>query len=474
MSAINLKYYCVYLILLLHTTNSCKKFVDVNPPITQLVPENVFKNDETAISSMLGIYARMMSSNGFVSGNGIDISTLTGLSSDELRDYSTKPDQNEFYNNAINVTNSSNRSLLWGEGYQYIFFANSILEGLSSSNSLSQTVKKQLEGEARFIRAFCNFYLVNLYGNIPLILSTDYKNNSISPQVDKSQIYNQIVLDLKAAQNLLTNNYVGAANETTLDRVRPNKWVATAFLARVYLYLEDWGNSEDEATNVLNNATFRIETDLNKVFLKDSKEAIWQLMPVRPTFNTNEGSNFILVAAPTNIALTSPLVNSFDSSLDKRRKNWIGTITSGTTIYYYPYKYKIRSGGPGSNPAVALSEYSMVIRLGEMYLIRSEARAQQNKISGAKSDLDVIRSRAGLGNTTANTQAALLTAIEQERQWELFTEGGHRWLDLKRTNRANIILSAIKGSNWQATDVQYPVPLTEIQTNPNLFQNLGY
>ena len=116
----------------------------------------------------------------------------------------------------------------------------------------------------------------------------------------------------------------------------------------------------------------------------------------------------------------------------------------------------------------------MVLRLAEQYLIRAEARAQQNNISGSQSDLNLIRNRAGLVNTAANDKTALLTAIEHERQVELFTEWGHRWLDLKRTNRADAVLGPIKAPNWQPTDMLYPIPQTQIANDPNVHQNPGY
>ena len=61
-----------------------------------------------------------------------------------------------------------------------------------------------------------------------------------------------------------------------------------------------------------------------------------------------------------------------------------------------------------------------------------------------------------------------------ERRVELFTEGGHRWLDLKRTNQADNVLSQIK-SSWDVTDVLFPIPEDEIENNANLLpQNPGY
>jgi hypothetical protein len=119
----------------------------------------------------------------------------------------------------------------------------------------------------------------------------------------------------------------------------------------------------------------------------------------------------------------------------------------------------------------------MMLRLAEQYLIRAEARGQQNNISGAQADLNVIRNRAGLPNTTAATQSDLLSAILHERQVELFTELGQRLLDLKRTNNVDNVMRVVtplKGGTWNSNWQLYPVPVSDIQKNPALVQNSGY
>jgi hypothetical protein len=115
-----------------------------------------------------------------------------------------------------------------------------------------------------------------------------------------------------------------------------------------------------------------------------------------------------------------------------------------------------------------------MLRLAEQYLIRAEARAKLGKLAEARTDVDAVRSRAGLaGLNSSLNQTQLLSAIETERLHEFFGEFGHRWLDLKRTDRATAVLSPIK-SNWQATDVLYPIPQAQILINNKLTQNPGY
>jgi len=142
-----------------------------------------------------------------------------------------------------------------------------------------------------------------------------------------------------------------------------------------------------------------------------------------------------------------------------------------------PYKYRSYTSSTTSDPDNSRKENSTVLRLAEQYLIRAEARAQQNKLDLAIADVDVIRARAGLpliANTNPSiSKTALLDAIMQERRVELFTEWGHRWFDLKRTGKALAVLSAIK-PGFTSDDLLYPIPESELNKNPFLEQNPGY
>jgi starch-binding outer membrane protein, SusD/RagB family len=453
----------IIMLILFIQMSSCKKFVDIDPPKTQLIKTTVFENDATAIAAVIGIYGSMERNSTY------SVSGTLGLSSDELKDYSTSTTSNEFYNNSLGPTNSGIASI-WNNAYKYIYTANSIIEGLESSSTMTLQVKQQLSGEAKFIRAFWYFYLVNMFDDVPLITTTDYKSNSVSFKSSSSEIYQLIINDLKDAYSLLTDNYVDANNNATTERVRPNKWTASALLARIYLYKNDWVNAELHASSIISNSSrYSLVTILNSVFLKNSTEAIWQIMPTNVSRNTLEGNSFILTGTPSTVALSNYVLNGFESG-DNRRNAWVGNITVGQNIYYFPLKYKIKSIASGT----AYTEYSMVFRLAEQFLIRAEARAQQDKINDAQVDLNIVRHRAGLGDTPAGDKTSLLTAILHERQVELFTEWGHRWFDLKRTNKADAILGPIKGANWQSTDVLYPIPQMEILNDPNLTQNNGY
>lgn len=439
-------------------TISCEDFVEVDAPTTQITSSTVFQNDATALAAMAGVYSKMMEDDNYYTSGSNSITTITGLSGDELVNYNITSDKIRIYTN--NLTGSEIEPL-WTELYSTINQTNAILEGIEQGNVSIETYK-QLKGEALFVRAFCHFQLVNLFGEIPVAITTDYRINSKLERRAVLDVYEQIVEDLLAAKELLLIDFTLTEGE----RIRPTRAAATALLARAYLYIENWSEAEKQATEVIDNPLFEIETDLNKVFLANSREAIWQLHPVSPGYNTYDAITYILLAVPNDVALSENIMNSFDPA-DQRKSIWTGSVTVNGNTYFYPYKYKVRSNDE-------ISEYLTVLRLSEMYLLRAEARAHLNNLEKATADLNVTHARAGLIPLPTTTMGTLLQAIENERRTELFCEWGHRWFDLKRTKRIDSVMPTVK-SAWADKDKLYPIPPSEITNNPNLFpQNPGY
>ena len=193
-------------------------------------------------------------------------------------------------------------------------------------------------------------------------------------------------------------------------------------------------------------------------------------MPVNVRYSTTEGSQFILTGAPNFYCLDKTLIQTFDST-DQRKASWTKSIIIGSDTFYYPFKYKIKSIPAGTS----WDEYSIVIRLAELYLIRAEAELNSGNIEDAIKDINIIRTRAGTNPYNGpKDEAALRLAVERERRIELFTEWGHRWFDLIRTGRANDVLSSKSPDTWQLSDTLYPIPQADILANPNLTQNDGY
>lgn len=473
-----MKYLIIITCGLLLTLSGCKQLVEVPAPVTSINSDNIYSDDATAASVLTGIYTT-------ISSKGISVglsstSLFLSLSADELGFFNTPNNVNflPFYQNALTNNNLIGGNY-WTNIYPLIFTANAAIEGLTGNQKLTPGVDRQLLGEAKFMRAFCYFYLVNIYGDVPLVTTTDYKANSLPSRTAKDKVYDQIVTDLIDAKGLLGDGYLDASvKNSTMDRLRPTTWAASALLARVYLFRGDWTDAESAASTVINNVALYSLDVPAKAFLSNSNEAIWQLQPVVSGQNTPDALLFIIPpTGPNNtnfVYLSQSLLDSFETG-DQRMTTWVNKVTVpvGTvpTTYYYPYKYKVNLLG------APVSEYEMVLRLGEQFLIRSEARAQLGNLSGSADDLNAVRARAGLGGTSAATQPALLTAILHERQVELFTEWGHRWLDLKRTGKIDAVMSVAtpaKGGTWDTQKQLFPIPLSELQANPNLVQNSGY
>ncbi|MBW8683473.1 RagB/SusD family nutrient uptake outer membrane protein [Chitinophaga rhizophila] len=460
-------------------TQSCEKLIEVDPPIDQQIGQSIFDSDINAASVLTGLYTRISSF------NFDDMSMRLGLASDELE---TNAPPNSIlsliYTNSIS---KEGNQLFWTSLYEYIFRINSAIEGITSSKGLSSLVKQRLLGEAKFLRAFIYFHIVNLYGRAPLITTTDAKINATKNRDDIDAIYELVISDLKDAKFSLSDEYLSAnITTTTAERLRPNKSVASALLARIYLYRSMWQNAEQEATEVINKTEDYRLVALDSVFLKNSLEAIWQLQPVDLTTNTKDAMLFYL--KPSSIFsqpgpdgearpvyLNNNLYTKFSAD-DKRKDIWTDSVIVNGITYPFAFKYKVfETNQP-------LNEYIMVLRLAEQYLIRAEARLRQNKNTGLESsisDLNTIRARAGLSSVNTNTDTEIFTLIMDERQRELFTEWGHRWFDLKRTNLVDIIMppiTASKGGQWASFKALYPIPISDIKNNPSFQQdqNPGY
>ena len=457
--------------------DSCSKLVAVPDPVTTITTEATFSSDATATSALMGIYNDLVTGHSKSRGyylsyaNGL-ITINAGMSADELQKFGGA---SSFETNTLTISDFPTFDF-WNNPYYNIYQVNSIIEGLTASNGVTAVTLKELRGEAKFLRAFCYFYLVNMYGDVPLPLTSAYATNSNLPRTPVTQIYEQIIADLKDAISLLPEGYSVSGEE----RTRANKSAANALLARAYLFHQQWAEAEAAANAVIDNSHYQLLNNLDDVFQANSKEAIlqWQLQQSNDPFATQEGLAILPqnlfpspnspITDPPGYYLTTQLLNSFEPG-DQRWGAWVDSAIVSGTVYYFPKKYKIKIGEPYN-----VREYPMVLRLAEQFLIRAEARAQQNNLSGAISDLNVIRARAGLaGLSSSLTQAQVLSTVIQERRVELFCEWGNRWLDLKRWGQVDAVIAAIKPT-WQTYQKLYPIPSDELINNARLVQNPGY
>ena len=453
------------ILLLLGLLASCENQLDVGLPPNSLPGERVFDDDATALAAMDGVF-HLLQTNGFASGDRESSLHLGALSAGELIEYGESPNRKAFYEHNLQANNPLNREI-WQSAYESIYRVNAILEGLAASSELSPEVVDRLKGEASFVRAYAYFYLVNFYGEVPLVTTTDREVNAQLPRESIEKVYTQIQEDLEQSRTLLPVDYAHNGGEKT----RPIRWSATALLARVKLYNEEWEEAATLAGEVIEEGPYTLAPP-EEVFLAQSPGAIWQLLPTDPYLTTWEGYYHILTSAPdaplvpASTALDADLLSSFENN-DLRVQDWIAVFEGSDENYPYPYKYTVKQEGGGT-------EYSLRLRFGEQYLIRAEARANLGQDLLARQDLESLRTRAGLTDALpALSGEALLEEIADERYRELFTEGAHRWFDLKRTGRIDEVMNS-QIENWQAYKRYYPIPEQELFNNTQLTQNEGY
>lgn len=476
---------CLILIITVIALGSCKKFVQVDTPLNRVAQGNIFTTDKTAITVVNGIYTDFYTT-------GVDITEYMGLLSDELNLWSDG-DMNRlahYSNTLVSVELLTSGQQFWISYFNSVYKCNAAIEGLSISKSISAKVKSQLLGELFFFRAFYFFYLTNIYGDIPLPLSSDPEINRLLPRESKEKVFNVILDNLLSARELLSEDYLDGKltpySNGFVERVRITKWAATAFIARIYLYLKKWSLAEAESDKLIRNSAKYKLVSLGDVFLKNNNEAIWQIQPIAFGYNTAEGRRFNLKAAPLGFSLEKQVFLSswFLKAIepgDRRFAFWIDSLVDASGKFYFSSKYKLGELDPAVSSTDGLREYCVVLRLAEMYLIRAESRANQDKLLDAISDLDTIRARAFLPSIRIDNpilnKEALLEKISNERRVEFNLEWGHRWFDLKRLGKVNGVMSVVtptKSGVWDAHDEVSPIPFEELRFNPNFKQNPGY
>lgn len=223
-------------------SQACKKLVSVPGNVTgQIVTSQVFTDSANATEGVIGLYG----GSGPLTSFNVDV--FTGLGADELlSNFAYNTAAIAFYKDSLTagITNGSNSitpsaSPFWGfYGSYAIYQANAALGALAADNQLSTPLRNQLMGECKFMRSFYYFYLVNMFGNVPYVTSTDYRVTQRMPRIAAGTVYDSLEQDLLQARQLMLPAYPSAG------RQRPNRYTADALLARIYLYRKQWGKAE--------------------------------------------------------------------------------------------------------------------------------------------------------------------------------------------------------------------------------------
>ncbi len=472
-------------ICLLLTTDSCKDVLDENPQ-TFVSPANFFKSEKDFDAALKGVYVSVR--NMYADFREVELK-------ETFAEYIGEPESAEQTGDMWRNNPGPNFWSIrygWQFPYQVISNTNLILNQLEGVDFLPNTMD-EIEGEARFLRAFAYFDLVQLYGDVPL--RTEPVNTLNEVQIERApqaDVYTLIMEDLKIAEEKLP------VEPKQLGRVY--QLAATAMLARVYLVTagnpmnmtENYAKAKDKAVSVINSGKFNLLADYASVFHNPSytSESIWEIL-VSPPIVTNSWHS---MSAPTGnqtaiFIPTTDFMNSFPNG-DRRREWGIKssyTNSVGDVVIARPYfnKYINESfleQGLAPSSANSLLDYTIpIIRLAEMYLIAAEAENEMNGPAGAYQYINEIRRRARIdkNDPTQVPDLSVLTkekfreAVFNERRWELHGEY-FGWFDLKRTNnfqkveqaRGNALVNPIGSYNQTWILPDFELLNNQIDDNP--------
>lgn len=442
---------------ILTTCFSCEKILEVETPENQIDKDMVFTDIQTANAALAALYSGVRDQS-TVSGD--QLGPVLGTYTDDLQNHAVATANGiiDVYTNQLIESNSLVYTM-WSYNYKQIYNANAILEGLEYS-PLSQKDKNRIKSEALFLRSLMLYHLQQLFGDIPYPVTTNYQINRTISRTPSTEVLERLESDLKESVGMLADAY------SHTERIYVNKKTAEMLLAKVLMDQKRYAESELLFKGIIQNPLYNWEGDLSKVFTKSGKHIIWQLKPSQTDFPTIESNIYYFGnAAPTNYSL-SPVLYNFFTSVDQRKQKWITATTIGTNIWYKADKYKLRNTNP--------SEYSIVFRLEEVYLLLAESLIQQNKLSEALPYLNATRTRAGLQALPSGlAQNTLLQETVNENRCEFFAEMGKRFFDLKRVGMLSQL--TVNKPNWKVFHQLWPVPQQELLLNPNLNpQNHGY
>ena len=484
-----LKYNLIAIALLGFSFSSCSDVLEQNPQ-TDLSENDFYKTADDILSAVNGAYSSLQE--GDIYGNWY---VFGEIPSDNTRNQlsGSVTTQNEFDQFYIDTQNSMIANF-WKAAYKVINRTNTILgriDGIEINTELANRYKL----ECKFIRALMYFNLVRVYGDVPLVL----KEISISESYDilrepKENVYNQIIADLKEAQDL-------PVSYSTAEDGRATQGAAKALLANVYMTLHKYAEAETILAEIINSGRYSLLENtpgsLNidgykNVFSPvnhNSKEGIFEIQFLKGGYG--EGSNYANNFAPensgTNVVAVGgtggnnipemDIYNAYEEG-DLRRdfSMSLGYYDNRKNNEWVESRYVCKFMDVPYQNNDASNNYP-VIRYADVILMYAEALNQNGKTAEACKYLNMTR-RRGFGYQTTETspvdlqttdKAQFALMVEQERRVELAFEN-HRWFDLIRTGRAVEVMRS-KGFSLNETNLICPIPQKQIDVNPKLTQN---
>jgi starch-binding outer membrane protein, SusD/RagB family len=441
-------------ILIFFLTTSCTDLLEPKP--IDLLTDDVVLNEPKDVPNVeIGLYSafRPIIPAAVIAGDATADMLIHNGTFTQYRELGTKQ---------ITSANAS-VATLWGSIYNTVYLANFIIERLPQVSGVTAAQRDRVLGTAHFLRGYAYFVALYSFGGVPKVTDIAIDVNRNIARASESEILDFILDDYSEALSKVPSSTSNAAFV--------NEFSVRAALAKYYLYLGNNAQAESFATSVISSNEYLLEPKFENLVIKDfTAEAIFEVgytLADDPGTNGSIGLNNLFVGRREIIPSNQVIVS-------------LASVESGerfSTISFNASNLK------GSDNGWSVAKYGtadednnnvVVFRLAEMYLIRAEARAKLNNLTGSRNDLNVLRDRAKAPAITSASQSQLIQLIEDERRFELAFEG-HRWYDLVRTSRAKTVMSAFS-SNWKDAYELWPIPQREILNNPALAenQNPGY
>jgi len=432
---------------------ACDSPLDTNPSASIPADEALDTPEELAVA-VNGLYDAYQD-------NGIDFNRnlviYPELYADNLDFFDTYVTDEEVYGRDVNATNGGVAGI-WRGAYDGINRANEVLAAIPTIEDLDADEAAQYRGEALFVRAHMYFILGQFFGGVPLV-ETPTKSIPTPEQAQiarstLAQTYALAERDFKEARNLLGD---------PLYNGRAGYYAATAMLARLNLYTGDYQEAYDFADEVIEEGPYSLVSDYAANWRnKNGPESILEVQ-----YTVNDPSSFagwLHYQGRYSFAPSASLANSYPLA-DNERYNLVVSESPDGGAYVGKY-FRIESG----------DDNFIIIRLAEVYLIRSEAAARLNNLAQAIADINTVRARVdGLAPLAASvdTRDEILVANLNERRRELAIEG-HRFFDLRRLRDVPAIGAYVDSLYDGEFRLLFPIPQTELDANQLLTQNPGY
>ncbi|RXG11348.1 putative outer membrane starch-binding protein [Leeuwenhoekiella aestuarii] len=439
-------------------------------------PEIALSNPTTIEGVVLGLYSQAQAADAF---NGTP-QTASEWQADNASFKGSFPTFRQIFTYSTQADNTSIDNI-WFQNVDVIEACNFLINNLPpvELNDLPEETKNQFLGEARFMRALTMFNMSIYFGqpfnigngsslSIPIILD-DFNGDTtpfLIPRNTLNEVYDQIDTDLTFAINNLPDSY--SANADT--RGRATSGAATALLARLELYRENFTVAAQLATQVIESPVYTLATDYSFYNGLTSEDVFSIINIAIDSQNSNEGFGGLTNPTPEgrgDAPFSANLVAAYaeeEGDLRYSELTQTGVDAEGVTSVFTT---KFDDG-------VTNADNAPIIRITEMYLIRAEANVRGGTTIGASplSDINTLRDRASLDPVSVVDIDRVLI----ERRKELAFEGGHRRIDLLRNGRSLRRAGQDNVSDSNAGDdlTIFPIPTRERDLNPDLEQNPGY